>query len=561
MSRLLIPDSHRLRDRFRVCSGGIPTYANLVDMGAAIDDGDLDECDVAFVTSESGYYSVFAGEPRDVCLTPTGEGITVDNRFEVGYGALAAEGIFLLAQRPDFPWRKDWCGTVPDADWANHPLLEEEGLVTARSYKTSNIGQYAALELSGALSAKALFQAVHGNASPGISGAINICNYIGPGETIADNALWYFVLADGYIQALREIDGGDNHSVHYAIPGNIEDGEWYLIEWRVTSGGQLSCYLNGLQLQLFDNTLAQSGVSAYNDDGTADGWTTNGDGTDAYLGYSGIFDSIQLSGHFFHLFDTDAPSESPAEYASTKCVFDAAQLNDLMRDNFAAIAADPDAVISLRPDAAGVITDVVGTIPAWDANTKATTRVIGDTIWTDVGSGDRLESSNTALRILGDLTFNILVMAKDDTSTQFFCNWSNSGEASGDNYAYRFVIEASGDEFGYFAERLNGVNISCSWSIPTRMAKYEIREFRVTREDDGAGRHNLRCYMRHFGSTWTALEVLASSGSGVGTTTANVEQPTGADDPGCDFSTNTTGTSDFYWREMTFYSAAKDPTV
>ncbi len=196
----------------------------------------------------------------------------------------------------------------------------------------------------------------------------------------------------------------------------------------------------------------------------------------------------------------------------------------------------------------GISLDVVDT-----ANSSY---LIGDTYWTEAGGN--WESSDASLQHTGDLTVQVLFMADSAGLSGYWVTQAASGETSDTNYLYRFGM-SSGTNLYYFAEHGGGNNIDVSWTVDS-LDKYEIREYRLVRDDAGGGQHNVRAYERKFGETnWTQLTVAGTTGSGVGTTEATVTQCSDGSSTTHEIGTDG-GSQKWTMREVVVFGAAKNPT-
>ncbi len=472
----------------------------------------------------------------------------------IDFEELALSGLMLLAHQPVHPWIKDYLGTVPEVDFSTASSLravDERGLMTGFSRVESNIGQYAALELTGAHRMRFMFDILDTPPSD-----VDIADYMGTGEAIDTDSIWNANIKGQELNSFREQAGADRE-VGWIIPGRWVTGEEYLADIRVAADDTATAFLNGLQLR-----RVGTAVGITNDgDGQVSGFITDGDGTNQVLCEEGLCIDPEVDLLYFHLFDSsDMDDESASAYASGKRVWRTDELDWLARDSFSSYASDPDILVAWEPVATGIQDSSGNGITLDITDTATSSKLIGDVYWTDSSGSGAWESSDVSLQQAGDLTLNVLFMAPGGSHSGFWVDQTEDpGTGSAANCLYRFGMNTT-TNLRYFAEFDSGSNINCNWTIDT-LLQYEIREYRLVREDDGMGNHLLRAYERKLGDTnWTQLTVASTTGTGAGTGEATVTKPTDGSNSTHTVQGKEGGNSGFVLREVAVFSAAKNPS-
>lgn len=462
----------------------------------------------------------------------------------LNYETIAAEDPFdlFIAPQQEFPGIKDYAGTYADTAFCTASTLQasgERGLRMGHDRKTSNFGSDLGA-ITGELVVRFMLRAL------AVPGSTDVADYGGSGESADTNFVWNNNISSVGLAAFHESGSGTDHNVACRIP-RIETDDELLFEVRRDAAGDYRLYANGLLLarQYALTNVVDNGDGSFTPSAAPSG------GASATLCLDGLADSTDVDLIFLGVCADESGVSSASAFASGKREWSSDELNFLTRDDFATNAADPDAVVVLKPTG-GAIVDQVGTISFWSSEAETSSLMFGSAEWSD--SAGQNKWSGAAVQITGDLTINVgPVMAPSSWSVDYWVEHSGSGESEATNYLYRFGMD-SATSLGYFAEGGSGVNISCNWTVDA-WSENEIREYRLVREVSG-GSHLLRAYERKFGETsWTQLTVSSTSGSGAGTTEATVSAATGGSSGELKINVGSPG----YWREIDIYDAAKDP--
>lgn len=452
----------------------------------------------------------------------------------------------LIGPGQKFPALRDFSGTIPDSSFADVTLPDADarGIYSGASRVTQRFGFFADLLILGDVALQFAFSCLSE-----ISGNVSVIDMGESGETEAVNYPYNVDATQLGVRYDSEHGAGANSEASWRMPGRYQVGRKYIVDVRRVSN-VVTAYVNGLQLR-----RAHTLTNATDDAGSITTTPPTGGGSTTVC-YDGCGENASVDVLWAQV---ATESIDPAEYAEP-CQWTEDELDWFGRDTYTADAADPDAVVVLRPSASG-FDDLAGGVSAWSVNTCTESFLIGDYYWANFEAQRGTAQPNVNTLILGDLTVNMLLFkqgtgASISTATLVSQQASPPTTASSGNVAYRIAFTAA-TTLEYFCETGSNSNRSVTWTIPA-WADGDLREYRIVRNDAGSGNQFVRAYQRLFGGDWTQLTVASvTGGSGGGTGEATVTAPT--DGSATSFWCGRTGGDGFAARAINIFSRAINP--